>query len=607
MVVAERESSRGILVGKDNRNSTTQLLPSHVIPVFKSVTLSDRNKLDDLLDNGLKYSDAWWKLNTHWIAVYDYSLRVQLIFDFIEKLIVPSGKGKGKPVKLLPFEKAFIKDIYNPVNSDMLRIVLRAILSMGRKNGKTFIVACLVLVHLVGPEAVLNGEIYSAANEREQAAIVFKYVAQIVRADRELEELIRIVDSTKTMVCFSNGSTYKAVSAEAGTKMGYNPTFIIYDELSQAKNEDLYEAFDTSMGARIGEGEEPLFAVISTQSKDPQHILSRLISDGRKNEDPTTVCHLYDVPLPQNDEEDDSLTNESKWYLANPALGEFRSLSELRTFAKKALRMPSFENTFRNLYLNQCVDAKAPFIPRAEWVACKGDAEIPLGSEIYLALDLSGKIDLTALVGTNAEGDDCRIMARFWKPKESLIDHENRDKVPYTLWEKQGLISTSPGRAVQYSFIAKELAKLHSDYTIVGLAFDRYRIDDLMVAMGEIGLDCYVEGKDKEQAGAIRLVPWGQGYVSMTQAVEALENAILNRQLIHDMHPCLTWNISNAMTIEDAAGNRKLNKAASRFRIDGAVALAMCIGLKSRDRKGAPIPSAYENMTEDQIREAMSL
>jgi len=155
--------------------------------------------------------------------------------------------------------------VYGPVDTLWKRIVRRAILSLARKNGKTAFIACIVLLHLVGPEAELNGEIYSAATEREQAAIVFKYASQIVRADPELMSYIKIVDSTKTMVCYSNGSVYRAISAEAGTKYGYNPTVVIYDELAQAKNRELYDALDTSMAAR----EEPLFIVISTQSKRP--------------------------------------------------------------------------------------------------------------------------------------------------------------------------------------------------------------------------------------------------------------------------------------------------------------------------------------------------
>ena len=525
------------------------------------------------------------------------SQRVKDIIRFIETLIVPSGKGEGKPFKLRPFQKRFIRDVYNPVK-DGKRIVRRAILSVARKNGKSVEIACLALTHLGGPEAVKNGEIYSAANDREQAALIFKYAAQIVRAEPELESLIKIVDSTKTMVCYANGSIYRAVSAEAGTKFGLNPTVVIYDELAQARNRDLYDALDTSMAAR----EEPLFIVISTQSNDPQHILSQLIDDGLSGRDPSTVCHLYAV----DDDAENIFTDQKLWKLANPALGDFRSLPEMKTAAKRAQRMPSFESAFRNLYLNQRVNAESPLIPRSEWLACKGEAPINPGDEVYLGLDLSGKTDLTALVAITT-GDQDRVKTWFWKPEASLDEHEKRDRVPYFVWKQQGHIETTPGRAVQYDWVAQRIGEIVHTYKVVGMAYDRWRIDDLLNAMGKIGLDCYVDGKDEPRAGALRLVPWGQGYVDMAPAVDALEEAILQRRFIHDGHPVLTWNFSNAMIISDPAGNRKLDKSKSRFRVDGAVATAMAIGLKSRDMKEGPVISVYDGLTKEEIIARMTI
>ena len=154
---------------------------------------------------------------------------------------------------------------------DNRRIVRRAILSMARKNGKTALIAAIALAHLVGPEKLPNGEIYSAANDRDQAAIVFKFARQIVELEPELRAQVEIIPSTKTMLARRTGSIYRAVSAEAGTKHGYMPSLVIYDELAQAKNRDLYDVLDTSFGAR----DEPLFIVISTQSNDPEHVLSQ--------------------------------------------------------------------------------------------------------------------------------------------------------------------------------------------------------------------------------------------------------------------------------------------------------------------------------------------
>lgn len=524
------------------------------------------------------------------------SNRVKRIITFIEKLIVPSGKGEGKSFRMRPFQKKFLQDVYGQEKGGR-RIVVRAILSMARKNGKTAFIATLVLTHLVGPEADTNGEIYSAANDRDQAAIVFKYAAQIVRADPELLQYIKIVDSTKTMVCMLNGTVYRAVSAEAGTKFGLNPTVVIYDELAQSRQRDLYDALDTSMAAR----EEPLFIVISTQSNDPQHILSQLIDDGISGHDPSTVCHLYAVP----DDADDADIYEDKklWKLANPALGDFRSLSEMKTAAKRAKRMPSFEAAFRNLYLNQRIDAKSPLIPRAEWIACQGDATIEKGSMIYLGLDLSGTTDLTALAAVEA-GEKDKIKVWFWKPEATLRDHENRDRVPYWTWKQQGYIETSPGKAIDYDWVAYRIGEINQEYVVKGLAFDRWAMKYLVKSMGDIGLDCYVDEKDAH-SGMLRLVDWGQGYASMNGAVMALETSVLERKLIHDGNPVLTWNISNAMVISDPAGNRKFDKSKTRFRIDGAVALSMALGLKAKDMMELRT-SVYDVLTLDEATKRMA-
>ena len=449
----------------------------------------------------------------------------------------------------------------------------RAVLSIARKNGKTALIAALVLVHLVGPEAIMNGEIYSAANDREQAAQVFKVAAQIVRADEELGALLKIVDSTKSIVCYSNGSLYRALSAEAGTKHGLNPSVVIYDELAQARNRELYDVLDTAMGAR----QEPLFATISTQSNDPQHILSQLIDDGLRADDLTTVTHLYEVP-----DDVENVFDEAVWSLANPALGDFRCLEDMRAQAERAARMPSFEAAFRNLYLNQRVDAKAPLIARSEWVACQGDATFQPKEKIYLALDLSATTDLTAMVGISAEDGD-RVQAWFWKPADTLKLHETRDRVPYVLWAQEGFLETPPGRAIDYGFIAQRIAEISAEYEVIGIAYDRWRIEGLLKELLAIGVDAYVDGKEAEMAGALRLVPWGQGFRDMAPAIDALEISILERRFCHGGNPVLAWCVSNAIAISDPAGNRKLDKSKSRFRIDGAVATSMVLGLKAKD------------------------
>lgn len=456
----------------------------------------------------------------------------------------------------------------------MRRKVRRAILSIARKNGKTALIAALVLVHLIGPEAETNGEIYSAANDREQAAQVFKVARQIIEAEPDLMERVTVVPSTKTLVCKSNGSLYRALSAEAGTKHGYNPTVVIYDELAQAKNRDLYDVLDTSMGARA----EPLFVTISTQSNDPEHILSKLIDDGLSAEDESTVCHLYEAP------EDCDLLDEDAWAAANPALGDFRSYEDLAVLARKAARMPAEEPKFRNLYLNQRVAPHSTLISKPDWMACKGKADWQDGESVYLALDLSAKTDLTALVGVSAENGS-RVQAWFWKPADLLDEHERRDRVPYRLWSSD-YIEAVEGRSIHPRAVAMRIAEIAERFNVLGLAYDRWGIENLLREFDGVGLQAH---KDGEEGDGLRLIPWGQGFKDMSPAIDALETAVLHSELIHPGNPVLTWNMANAIATMDPAGGRKLDKAKARFRIDGAVALSMTLGLKARERtEGGP-------------------
>jgi phage terminase large subunit-like protein len=452
------------------------------------------------------------------------------------------------------------------------------VLSIARKNGKTLLAAVLVLAHLVGPEAVLNGEIYSAANDREQAAQVFKCAKQIVDAEPELRGLLRVVPSTKTIACPHNGSFYRALSAEVGTKHGLNPTFVVFDELAQAKSRDLYDVLDTSMGARA----EPLFLAISTQSNDPEHICSKLIDDGISGQDETTVCHLYAAP------DDAGLMDASGWRAANPALGDFRSLDELAVLAAKAQRMPAEEPKFRNLYLNQRVSPVSTLISRQDWMNCRGESAWRTGERVYLGLDLSAKIDLCALVGVSAE-DHSRVAAWFWKPGDFLEDHERRDRAPYRQWAANGWIETPAGRSIHPRAIALKLAQLSGEYDIAGLAYDRWGIQNLLREFDEIGLQAHPAD---DPGDGLRLVPWGQGFKDMAPAIDALETAVLHGDLIHDESPVLSWCMGNAVAVADPAGGRKLDKTKARFRIDGAVALAMALGLKAREQQEKP--KAYQ-------------
>jgi phage terminase large subunit-like protein len=511
--------------------------------------------------------------------------RADKVIRFIEKLTVPSGKGEGQPFKLEKWQKDFIRDIYEPHSEDGRRVVRRAILSMARKNGKTALIACIVLAHLIGPERINNGEIYSAANDRDQAAIIYKFARQIVEREPELLLQLDIVKSTKTMIGRSTGSVYRAISAEAGTKHGYLPSVVIYDELAQAKNRDLYDVLDTSFGARA----EPLFITISTQSNDPEHILSQLIDDGLAGHDPSIVCHLHAA------DEDCDLGDQRQWKQANPALGTFRDRADLAAAIGKAKRMPADEPKVRNLLLNQRVSPASILISRAEWMACAGAVAFEPGEDVFLALDLSNTLDLSALLMGSAD-DVARVQPFFWKPGGQLAEQSFRDfgngNYRYVEWKDAGHIEITDGRSIDKAAIARRIAELSGRYRVRALVYDRWRIEDLLREFDHIGFEAHKAEPEPDVGqpvttlprSGLRLVPWGQGFKDMAPAIDALESAVVERKLVHPNNPCLNWNMANAVAVMDPAGGRKLDKDKSRFRIDGAVALAMLMGYRARSR-----------------------
>jgi phage terminase large subunit-like protein len=515
--------------------------------------------------------------------------RAERVIDFLETLRLPDGTNAGKPFILRPWMKDIIYEVYGPVRqvgNRWVRLVREALLSLGRKNAKTTLVAGLCLCHLCGPEAVKNGQLYSLSIDREQAGILFNYAAAMVYADEELSERLNVTESRKKIIDPVSGSVYTVLSGEKKGKMGKSSSFIAFDELAEfGADRALYDALVTSTGAH----ESPLIWDFSTQSPDDKALFSQLVDYGKKVNageinDPTFKSFIYEVP------QELDAWDEENWYLANPALGDFRSLEEMRLMAEKAKIMPSAEASFRNLYLNQRIDSSNPFITPTAWKACSDspDSEIFHRVPVYAGLDLSSKNDLTALVlVAGDENGIFHVKPFFWTPKDALSEREKRDRAPYLMWVDQGFLNAVPGRVIEYRYVAQMIGELHAEYGLMAVKFDRWKIEYMGIAMREEGIEYYVyghgEGCDwhedsgKPEPEGIRFVPHGQGFKDMDPAVEVIEDQVVQKKLHHGGHPVLTMCVSNARIQSNPAGGRKFDKIKSTGRIDGLVALAMAL------------------------------
>jgi phage terminase large subunit-like protein len=484
---------------------------------------------------------------------------------FINTLTHTKGQFASQTFNLRPWQVRILKRLFKK-RRDRLRQYRTCLLMLPRKNGKTELAAAVALYALMA-DGETGAEVYSAAADRDQAGLVFGVAAQMVRNDPTLAEACYIVESHKRIVHKSSGSFYRAISAEAYSKHGFNPSWVIYDELHAAPDRRLFDVLSTSMGAR----KQPGMLVISTAGYDRHSILWELYAHGKKvledpDLDPTFLPIIYEAP------QEADWTSEKVWRKANPALGDFRSLEEMRTMCARAQEIPAQENNFRRLYLNQWTEQAARWIQMAAWDACQRpiDRAALRGRRCLIGMDLSATADLTAIVAVfpDEAGRGFDVLAKCFVPADRIRERSRRDHVPYDEWAKTGMITATPGSVVDYDLIRAALREWAAEFSVQMLAFDPWNATDLVTKLG--------------QQDGFTCVSMRQGFASLSAPTKSLEAAILGRRLRHDGHPVLRWCVSNVAVETDPAGNLKPSKTVSTERIDAVVALIMAMDLMDR-------------------------
>lgn len=487
----------------------------------------------------------------------------------IERL-THTGDFAGQEFKLRPWQTRIVRQLFR-TGKDGRRVYRTCLMMFPRKNGKTELAAAIAIYCLLFDSK--QGEIYLAAADRDQASKVFQAMEAMLEQDPELEAQVEIVRSQKRIVHRASGSFCRAISAEAYSKHGFNASVVIYDELHCAPNRELWDVLATSQGGRL----EPLMIAISTAGYDRHSILWELYAHAKKvlenpALDPTFLPIIYEAAV------DDEWTDEKVWKKANPALGDFRSLEEMRIACARAKEIPAQENVFRRLYLNQWTEQAERWIPLQAWDACavtRVDYRRSLkGRRCYVGMDLSSTKDLTALVAVFPDDDGFEVLAHYFCPKDTIAERTASDRVPYAEWARLGFVSATPGNVVDYEAVRHLLKDWAAEFDVRELAFDPWNATDLVTRLqAQDGFSCF---------------PMRQGFSSLSAPTKSLEKAILSRSLRHDGHPVLRWNVSNVSVESDATGNLKISKKVSTERIDGVAALVMAVDLMDRHRNTAP-------------------
>ena len=486
--------------------------------------------------------------------------------QFIESLKHTKGKWRGVNFELLDWQKQIVSDVFGTIKPDGYRQFSTAYVEVPKKNGKSELAAAIAL-KLLCADGEWGAEVYGCAADRQQASIVFDVAVEMVDQNRELRKHIKPILSSKRLLYKPTRSFYQVLSAEAFTKHGLNVSGVVFDEIHAQPNRQLYDVMTQGSGdART----QPLFFIITTAGDDPDrtsigwevHEYAERVKKGLVK-DPSFYSVIYGI------DENADPWDEKNWYKSNPSLGHTIDIEKVRTAVIKAKETPAIERTFRQLRLNQWINYKnTDWVSLEAWDATAGivDPEKLKGRSCYGGLDLSSKVDTTALVLVfePTENDpQYRVVPYTWIPEDGLDKRVKRDKIPYDQWKREGFLKATPGNVVDYAIIEKDIKALYKKFDIKEIGYDRWGAYTLTQALASAG---------------ITMVEMAQGPQTFSPAMKELQKMILGKEIEHGGHPVLRWAFGNVQVSQDANENIRPVKVKGAKRIDPVVAMIMGVG-----------------------------
>lgn len=525
----------------------------------------------------------------YWYDREAASYAVEFFAAFLHHIKNSEAALAGDPFVLQPWqEHRVIRPLFGWKRArDGTRRYRTAFVFLPRKNGKSTLASGVALL-LLAADHEPGAEVYSAAGDRKQAGIVFDMAAKIVQGSEELYS--RVTVRRNQLLYPQLDASYTALSADAYTKHGLNAHGIIFDEMHVQPNRELYEVLHTSMGSRS----QPVEFIISTAGSDQYSVCYELYDYASKVEsgeldDPEFLPVLYGVTREDLEKEPECWMREETWARANPNLGVSVRLDYLRAECERAKSMPAYENTFKRLFLNIWTEQSVRWMPMHYWDASPQapvDEEVLRGMRVFGALDLSAVRDLTAAVFVGhrpcAAGEQPRVFVfcRFWLPEENLKERIRYDRVPYDRWAREGWLTLTPGNVVDHDRVREEVRHVGDAFALREVAIDRWNAAQITTQLTADGLT---------------VVPFGQGFASMSEPMKEVERLVLAGLLDHGGNPVLRWCVQNTAAVTDDAMNIKPSKDKSTGRIDGLVALVMAVGrLICDDGASASFTSIYE-------------
>jgi phage terminase large subunit-like protein len=420
------------------------------------------------------------------------------VIEFIEHHCrITKGKAAGRLVELISWQKELITDLF--ALSAGSRRNRRGYVQMPRKNGKTFLLACVALYEAVFGE--IGGEIYFVAGDRMQASRAFGEIRKIVEADPELRGMFTFYKHSAEIA--STGTVLRVLSADAGLQLGLEPSFTVFDEVAVQANDRLWNAMSLGSGTRA----HPMIVGISTPGWERDSLAYRLYAHGKKVasgeiDDPTFFFRAFE---PSDLEADH--TDPKVWAEANPSLGAFLHAEDFAAAVSS-----TEENEFRRFRLGQWTSTHSVAFGSGVWEAAGSERDLPDGTECVVAFVAARKRDTVAIVGCTLS-DPHAFPIRIWEETERVDPSDVADEV----------------RAVWARYDVREFLCSEADWSWV------------LLQLAEEGLP-------------VTKVPRSPQRLSL--AWQTFYDAIVERRVTHDPDPVLARHAVNLSLISGPSGLR---------------------------------------------------
>lgn len=478
----------------------------------------------------------------------------------------PKNPAPGHPFQLDRWQERIIRAIFGPRNPDGTRKIKKVVIQLGRGSRKTALAAAIVLLCAFGPEKIPGGLIQSAAFARKQARELFEEVALIVSQDARYKSTAQVRDYKSQIVNRKTRTRYEAVSSEGLGHHGSTPSVVVADELhawTTEKHRELWRVLSSA----ADKTDNSLTVVLTTAGRGQETLAYKEVSAAKRIQT-GEIIDPHTLPIIFESSADADWKDEATWHKLLPGLANgYPSLQALRERKIKAEYSVMEREILQQLYLGVWQNQSAsPFVDMTVYDRCGAvpvDFAALKGKPCFLGVDLSEVSDLTTIVAAWPTDDGGYIIRPWYFCPEDVIAKKSRlEGVNYTEWAKLGLITPTPGAAIDYEFVEAEIRGICADHDVRQIAFDPWRAQRTQQNLME---------------DEFPVVDFRQGFISMSPACDEVERAIVNGKFYHAGNPILRWNFDNVAVVRDAHSNRKFDKSKSRDKIDGAVAALMAV------------------------------